>query len=178
MTNFEKNHQYLSFSLGSELFAINVLQVKEILADMRVTRVPQMPDYMIGVINLRGSVVPVIDLRRKFGMKEEKTNMENCIVVMEVNFSGEELVIGALTDAVREVFDLNDGEIEPPPKMGMKLKTEFIQGLGKQGDEFIIILDIDKIFSGDELSQIQSTEKNDFPVDPVCSLETGAVNGS
>lgn len=150
--------QFLSFALGDEVFAVNVLQVKEILDVINITRVPQMPDYMLGVINLRGSVVPVVDLRCKFGMERRALNQENCIVVLEVDFDGERVVIGALTDAVREVLDLAANQIEPPPRMGMKLKSEFIRGMGKQGEGFIILLDIDKIFSSDELCTINGAE--------------------
>ena len=150
------SHQFLSFALGDEVFAVNVQQVKEILDVINITRVPQMPDYMLGVINLRGSVVPVIDLRSKFGMEKKEQNQDNCIVVLEVDFDGERVVIGALTDAVREVLDLFSDEIEPPPRMGMKLKTEFIRGMGKQGENFIIILDIDRIFSNEELCTINA----------------------
>jgi purine-binding chemotaxis protein CheW len=152
------SQQFLSFALGDEVFAVNVLQVKEILDVINITRVPQMPDYLLGVINLRGSVVPVVDLRCKFGMAKRELNQENCIVVLEVDFDGERVVIGARTDAVREVLDLAAEQIEPPPRMGMKLKSEFIRGMGKQGESFIILLDIDKIFSSDELCTINSAE--------------------
>ena len=152
------SQQFLSFALGDEVFAVNVLQVKEILDIINITRVPQMPDYMLGVINLRGSVVPVIDLRSKFGMAKREQNQESCIVVLEIDFDGERVVIGALTDAVREVFDLSADQIEPPPRLGMKLRSEFIRGMGKQGESFIIILDIDRIFSSDELCVMQKTE--------------------
>jgi purine-binding chemotaxis protein CheW len=156
--NEAENQQFLSFALGDEVFAVNVLQVKEILDVINITRVPQMPEYMLGVINLRGSVVPVIDLRCKFGMAKRALNQENCIVVLEVDFDGERIVVGALTDAVREVLDLAADQIEPPPRMGMKLKSEFIRGMGKQGESFIIILDIDRIFSSDELCAINTSE--------------------
>ena len=155
------SQQFLSFALGDEVFAVNVLQVREILDVVNITRVPQMPDYMLGVFNLRGSVVPVIDLRCKFGMERRALNQENCIVVLEVDFDGERVVIGALTDAVREVLDLTADQIEPPPRLGMKLKSEFIRGMGKQAETFIIILDIDKIFSSDELCVIGAAEGAD-----------------
>jgi purine-binding chemotaxis protein CheW len=158
MRSESASQQFLSFALGDEVFAVNVLQVKEILDVINITRVPQMPDYMLGVINLRGSVVPVVDLRCKFGMEKLATSQENCIVVLEVDFDGERVVIGALTDAVREVLDLAADEIEPPPRLGMKLKSDFIRGMGKQGESFIIILDIDKIFSDDELCVMQGAE--------------------
>lgn len=153
------SQQFLSFALGDEVFAVNVLQVKEILDVINITRVPQMPDYMLGVINLRGSVVPVIDLRCKFGMTKGEKHQDNCIVVLEIDFDSERVIIGALTDAVREVLDLSAEQIEPPPRMGMKLKSEFIRGMGKQGETFIIILDIDKIFSSDELCIIGAAEE-------------------
>jgi purine-binding chemotaxis protein CheW len=159
------SQQFLSFALGDEVFAVNVLQVKEILDVINITRVPQMPDYMLGVINLRGSVVPVVDLRCKFGMEKRALNQENCIVVLEVDFDSERVVIGALTDAVREVLDLTADQIEPPPRMGMKLKSEFIRGMGKHGESFIIILDIDKIFSSDELCTINAAENMEVATD-------------
>jgi purine-binding chemotaxis protein CheW len=155
------SQQFLSFALGDEVFAVNVLQVKEILDVINITRVPQMPDYMLGVINLRGSVVPVVDLRCKFGMAKRDLNQESCIVVLEVDFDGERVVIGAMTDAVREVLDLTADQIEPPPRMGMKLKSEFIRGMGKQEENFIIILDIDKIFSSDELCVMSAAESQE-----------------
>jgi purine-binding chemotaxis protein CheW len=158
MSNEAVSQQFLSFALGDEVFAVNVLQVKEILDVINITRVPQMPDYMLGVINLRGSVVPVIDLRCKFGMERGERKQDNCIVVLEIDFEGERVVIGALTDAVREVLDLTADQIEPPPRMGMKLKSEFIRGMGKQGESFIIILDIDRIFSSDEICVMQAAE--------------------
>ncbi len=147
-----KSHQFLSFTLSDEVFAVNVQQVSEILDVIKITHVPQMPDYMLGVINLRGNVVPVIDLRTKFGMERRAANSENCIIVLEVDFGGEVVVIGVLTDAVREVLNLSTEQIEPPPRMGMKLKSEFICGMGKQGEDFIILLDIDRIFSSDEIN--------------------------
>jgi purine-binding chemotaxis protein CheW len=150
--------QYLTFRLGQETFAVDVCQVREILDQAAITRVPQMPDYMLGVINLRGSVVPVVDLRRKFGMAASETTRESCIVVLEVDCGGETTVVGAQADAVSEVLDLPAEAIEPPPRLGMKLRTEFIRGMGKKEEQFLIILDIDKIFSTDELALLQESE--------------------
>jgi purine-binding chemotaxis protein CheW len=147
--------QFLTFRLGSETFAVDVAQVREILDLCPITKVPQMPDYMLGVINLRGSVVPVVDLRRKFGLPASETTRDNCIVVLEVDFAGDVTVVGAQADAVSEVLDLPADAIEPPPRLGMQLKTEFIRGMGKKDEEFIIILDIDRIFSSDELALLQ-----------------------
>jgi len=152
-------NQYLTFCLGNEVFAVDVLQVREILDVINITAVPQMPAYMLGVINLRGSVVPVVDLRRKFGMGERSESRDNCIVVLEVDFGGERTVVGALADAVQEVLDLTTDQIEPPPRLGMQLKTEFIRGMGKKDEQFIIILDIDRIFSSDELVLIHDASE-------------------
>lgn len=152
MTGNEGSRQYLSFCLGSELFAVDVLQVREILDVTPITRVPQMPEYMLGVINLRGSVVPIIDLRCKFGMEQAEKTANSCIVVMEVAFGHELVVVGALTDAVREVLDLTPDDIEPPPRLGMRLRSDYIRGMGKKDDRFIILLDVDKVFAGDELA--------------------------
>ena len=150
--------QYLTFRLGAETFGVDVLQVREILDLIPVTRVPQMPEYMLGVINLRGSVVPVVDLRRKFGLPAAEATRESCIVVLEVELGGERGVVGALTDAVSEVLDLPAEAIEPPPRLGTKLKAEFIRGMGKKDEQFLIILDIDRIFSSEELSLLQELE--------------------
>ena len=152
------HQQFLTFLLGEEIFGVEVVQVREILDLVAITRVPQMPDYMLGVINLRGSVVPVIDLRRKFGLPTRETTRDNCIVVLEVDFGGEVTVVGALADAVQEVLELGADAIEPAPRLGMKLKTEFIRGMGKKDEQFLILLDINRIFSSDELAALQGSE--------------------
>ena len=152
------HQQFLTFLLGEEIFGVEVVQVREILDLVAITRVPQMPDYMLGVINLRGSVVPVIDLRRKFGLPARETTRDNCIVVLEVDFGGEVTVVGALADAVQEVLELGADAIEPAPRLGMKLKTEFIRGMGKKDEQFLILLDINRIFSSDELAALQGSE--------------------
>ncbi|MCU7494660.1 MAG: purine-binding chemotaxis protein CheW [Ignavibacteria bacterium] len=152
----EELRQYLTFKLGEEVFALDVNQVREILDYIKITKVPQTPEYMCGVINLRGSVVPVIDMRLKFGLKKTEATVNTCIVVVEVNIESERTVLGALVDSVQEVFELEPGEIEAPPKIGTHLKTEFIKGMGKREEKFIIILDIDKIFSANELEILGS----------------------
>jgi purine-binding chemotaxis protein CheW len=110
---------------------------------------------MRGVINLRGSVVPVLDMRLKFGMTITERTVNTCIIVVEVSFDGDTMVIGALVDSVQEVFELEPDQIEPAPKIGTQLKTEFIKGMGKRDEQFIIILDADKVFSSEELSIAQ-----------------------
>lgn len=150
-----ETNQYLTFKLDGEIFALAIGKVREVLDFTTVTRVPQTPEFMRGVINLRGSVVPVMDLRLKFGMKRTEKTVNTCIVIAEVQLEGETTILGALADSVQEVFDLEADQIEPPPRIGTKLRTEFIRGMGKRGEEFIIILDIDKVFSTDELADIQ-----------------------
>lgn len=112
---------------------------------------PRTPDYMRGVINLRGSVVPVLDMRMKFNLSMVEKTVDTCIIVAEVFSNGESIVLGALVDSVQEVFELEPSQIEPPPKIGTGLRTECIKGMGKRDDKFIIVLDIDKVFSADEL---------------------------
>ena len=153
--------QYLTFVLGEEVFALDVSRVREILEFTTVTKVPRTPDYMKGVINLRGSVVPVFDMRLKFGLAEIEKTVDTCIVVVEVTCDGETTVIGALVDSVREVFEVEPDQIEPPPKIGTQLRTDFVKGMGKKDDRFVIILDIDKVFSSDELVAVQGMETDE-----------------
>ena len=150
--------QYLTFQLGEEVFGLDVSNVREILEFTSVTKVPKTPEFMRGVINLRGSVVPVLDMRLKFGLSITEKTVNTCVVVVEVDFDGERTVIGALVDSVQEVFELEPGQIEPAPKIGIRLDTEFIKGMGKKDDAFIIILDIDKVFTSEELACVQATE--------------------
>jgi len=146
--------QYLTFELDRETFALDVAKVREILDSPTVTKVPQTPQYMRGVINLRGSVVPVIDLRLKFGMAETEQTVNTCIIVVEIELDGELIILGALADSVQEVIDLEPEQIEPSPRIGTKLNTDFIKGMGKHNEQFIMILDIDKVFSATELAAV------------------------
>jgi purine-binding chemotaxis protein CheW len=142
--------QYLTFKLADEVFALDISKVREVLDFTTVTKVPRTPEFMRGVINLRGSVAPVADLRLKFGMSKTEKTMNTCIIIVEVTVDNEATILGALADSVQEVMDLEPDHIEPAPKIGTRLKTEFIRGMGKHNERFIIILDIDKVFSLDE----------------------------
>ena len=144
--------QYLTFKLEDEVFALDIAKVREVLDFTLIAKVPQTPDFMLGVINLRGTVVPVVDMRLKFGMTRTETTVNTCIIIVEIEIDGENTVLGALVDSVQEVLDLDPDHIEPPPRIGTRLNTRFIKGMGKRDNHFIIILDIDKIFSADELS--------------------------
>ena len=159
--------QYLTFQLSEEVFALDVSHVREILEFTTVTKVPRTPDYMRGVINLRGSVVPVLDMRLKFGLSRTEKTVDTCIIVVEVSFEEENMIIGALVDSVQEVLELEPDQIEPAPRIGTQLKTEYIKGMGKREDRFIILLDIDKVFSSEELTMAQGAEMD----------EAEAVNG-
>jgi purine-binding chemotaxis protein CheW len=148
--------QYLTFKLDDEVFALDITKVREVLDFTTVTRIPRTPEFMRGVINLRGSVVPVVDLRLKFGMKKTEKTVNTCIIIVEVAVDSETTVLGALADSVQEVLDLEAGSIEPAPKIGTRQNTEFIKGMGKRDGKFIIILDIDRAFSAGELALVQS----------------------
>ncbi len=147
--------QHLTFKLDDEVFAIDISKVREVLEYTTVTKVPQTPEFMKGVINLRGHVVPVVDLRLKFGMSEAEKTVNTCIIIVEVSVDEETAVLGALADSVQEVHDFEADQIEPAPKIGTRLKTDFIKGMGEKNDQFIMILDINKVFSTDELALVQ-----------------------
>ena len=149
--------QYLTFKLGEEVFGLDVGKVREILDFTTITKVPRTPEFMRGVINLRGSVVPVVDMRVKFGMSATEKTVNTCIIVTEVELEGDVTVLGALVDSVQEVFELEPSQIEPSPRIGTKLKTEFIKGMGKRDERFIILLDVDKAFSAEELSLVSTS---------------------
>nr|CRH07644.1 putative purine-binding chemotaxis protein cheW [Candidatus Magnetococcus massalia] len=147
--------QFLTFTLDDEIFAVNIARVREVLEYTSVTKVPRTPDFMSGVINLRGSVVPVVDLRSKFGMDPTEKTINTCIIIIEIEVAGEKTVLGALADSVKEVMSLEPSQVEEAPKLGTKLRTDFIRGMGKDGNTFIIILDTDRVFNADELSHMQ-----------------------
>jgi purine-binding chemotaxis protein CheW len=146
--------QHLTFRLEGELFALEVAQVREVLDLVPITKVPRAPDYMRGMINVRGSVVPVVDLRVKFGIAPNETTRDSRIIVLEVDIDGEKMVVGAIADAVHEVTELEAGEIEAVPRIGMRWNTSFMRGIGKRNERFVILLDVDRIFSDTEIDQV------------------------
>ncbi|MCK9173415.1 MAG: chemotaxis protein CheW [Desulfuromonas thiophila] len=151
----KQTSQYLTFSLDHEIFALNIETVREVLDVSTLTRVPRMPAFMCGVINLRGSAVAVIDMRRKFSLPAADETVNTCIIICEVTIDGEGTVLGCLVDAVQEVLELDQQEIEPPPRMGTRLETNFLLGMGRRGEQFILLLDLDRVFSSDDLLQLQ-----------------------
>ncbi len=150
--------QYLTFKLATEVFALDITKVREVLDFTALTKVPRTPDFMRGVINLRGSVVPVVDMRLKFNMSRTEQTVNTCIIIAEISLDGDKLVLGALADSVQEVIELEPGQIEPAPRIGTRLNTEFIKGMGKRDDQFIIILEIDRIFSTEELLEVHEAK--------------------
>jgi len=157
----DSTNQYLSFTLGAEVFAIDIASVREVLEFTAITKMPRTPGYIRGVINLRGRAVPVVDVRLKFDMPETQRTVNTCIIIVEVLLGGEQTVVGALADSVQEVLDIEPRDIEPTPKMGTAISADCIRGIGKRDEAFIIILDIDRVFSEEELSLIAHTAGED-----------------
>ena len=148
---------YLSFKLGDEIFAANVSKVLNILEMTKITKVPKAPDYMKGVINLRGAVLPLIDTRIKFGLSATEFTANTCILVLDITIGDETLQVGGLVDAVQEVLEIEPHQILPAPNIGNKYHSEFICGMYKASEEqFIMILDMDKVFSADELVEVHT----------------------
>ncbi len=145
-------HQYLTFTLGSEMFAVGILNVKEIIEYGNLTEIPMMPTFIRGVINLRGAVVPVVDLAARFGGKISDVQRRTCIVIVEVTQEDAKHDIGIMVDAVSEVLEIQANEIEPPPSFGAKIRADFIAGMGKVAGKFVIILQIDRVLSVDEMA--------------------------
>lgn len=158
VTGITETSQYLTFKLDQETYALDITQVREVLDFSEITKVPRMPDFMRGVINLRGGVVPVVDLRLKFGMSRTEKTVDTCVIIIDLAIEGETTLLGALADSVQEVMTMEPDQIVPPPKIGTRLNTEFIKGMGKKNDEFVIIIDIDRIFSLDEVASFQGAE--------------------
>ena len=149
VSSITEMRQYLTFKLADEIFGVDVAKVREILELTTITRMPQMPEYVSGVINLRGSVVPVIDLKLKLRMAATARTVNTCIVLVEVRREEETIVLGALADSVQEVYELEPENIEPAPNIGSGINTDFIQGMGKHIQQFMMILDIDRLFADD-----------------------------
>jgi len=150
--------QYLTFGLGEEVFALETGSVREVIELVPVTRIPKTPSFMRGVINLRGHAVPVVDLRIKFDMSRAQDTVNTCIIIVDVEVEGENCFMGAIVDSVREVFEMTSDQINPPPRMGTSIRADFIRGMGKQNEEFIMILDIGKVFSQEELALVLENE--------------------
>ncbi len=153
--------QYLTFTLDQERYAVDIAKVREVLEFTTVTRVPRTPAYMRGMINLRGNIVPVIDLRLKLGLSRTERTVDTCIVITEVEVEGQPTVLGALADSVQEVIDVDAASIAPPPRMGTRVHTDFIRGMAKREDQFLVLLDIDRVLSEDDLRAVAAAPGED-----------------
>jgi len=156
--------QYLTFMIGGEEYAVSLLKVKEIIEFDVITKVPKMPEWVRGVINLRGSVVPVVDLAVKLRQAPSEIGKLTCIVITEVQCDGEAKVIGVMADAVSQVIDLRQEEVEAPPSFGTRLKADYLLGMARSGKKFCLMLDTDKVLSSEELLELNDSAENDDAV--------------
>jgi purine-binding chemotaxis protein CheW len=154
VTNTSKEGKYLTFALGNEEYGLEILKVREIIGFMDITAVPQMPPYIRGVINLRGQVIPVIDLRAKFSMATAEVTEETCIIVVEITQQGRKFNTGIVVDHVSEVLDIAGDDIEEAPQFGSEVNTDFILGMGKVEDKVKILLDIDKVLAAVDIQTL------------------------
>lgn len=150
--------KHLTFKLGAEEFGLEILKVQEIIKMMEITKVPRTPDFVSGVINLRGKVVPVVDLRRKFGMATMNTTDKTCVIVVQVGHAAGTVTTGIIVDEVSEVLDIDGGQIEPAPEFGSSVNTDFILGMGKIGRRVVMLLDVDRVLSARDVLGIADVE--------------------
>ena len=149
-----EGHQYLTFTLGGEMFAAGIMRIREILEFEQITPVPMMPAFIRGVLNLRGAVVPVIDLKVRFGGEPNEVTKRTCVVILEVATDDGRQDIGIMVDTVSEVLEIPGSDIEPPPSFGARIRADFIEGMGKVNEKFVIILATDRVLSVDELAVV------------------------
>ena len=167
-----KGGKFLTFFMANEKYGLEILKVREIIGMMKVTSVPMTPAFVRGVINLRGKVIPVIDLRLKFGMEPKGNTERTCIILVHLARTAQEMTMGIIVDEVSDVLDLNQGQIEPPPSFGPSVRTDFIFGMGKIDQTVMTILDIDRVFSEQEIAQVAaSMEKKSHILDTSTVVE-------
>jgi purine-binding chemotaxis protein CheW len=157
----EQMHQYLTFVLSGEVFAIGILAIKEIIEYAHLTAVPMTPSYVRGVINLRGAVVPVLDLSVRFGKEASPVTKRTCIVIIEIQHGGERHDLGVVVDTVNAVLDIPGGDIEPPPSFGARIRTDYIQGMAKVNGRFVILLDVNQVLAAEELLELAEAGEPD-----------------
>jgi purine-binding chemotaxis protein CheW len=165
-----ESHQYLMFMVADEMYAIGILNIKEIIEYANVTSVPMMPVYIRGVINLRGSVVPVIDLGSRFGHSESEVSKRTCIVILEMGTDDERHDIGIVVDSVSEVLDVADLDIEQAPPFGVRIRTDFITGMAEIGGRFVVVLNVERVLAVDEMSMVAAIAQG--------GVEAGGYDGT
>ncbi|WPP53535.1 chemotaxis protein CheW [Catalinimonas niigatensis] len=159
---------FLTFKLEEESFGVNVSKVLEILEVGHITKVPHAPEYMRGVVNLRGNVLPVIDSRVKFGMTSQSFTVDTCIIVLSIQVDDTESIkVGALVDAVQEVMEINETEINPMPTVGTRYRAEFIRGMVNQEEDFLMVLDVDRVFTSEELNLVLESSPDHHPSETI-----------
>jgi len=166
--------QFLTFLLADESYAVSILRVREIIEYDTLTRVPNMPNSIRGVINLRGAVVPVVDLGVRFGLRDSRVTKRTCVIIAEVEVGGERLVMGLMADAVSQVIDLQPTEIEAPPAFGTRVRVDFLKGLGKIGKKFVLILDLDRALSNTDLLAVAEAQQATLQPAEGTGLQTSA----
>lgn len=159
------NQVYLSFNIGKELFAINVLKVLEVLQKQKITPVPNAPEYILGIINFRGEVVPVFDTRQKFNLRSTNDTNSFAVVILDMVKNNESFRIGATVDKVKDVITINDEDVKPVPPMSSSFNAEFLSGIVRLQDEFMLLFDVDKVFTKSELQSISQTTGNDKAIE-------------
>jgi len=157
--NLMKGGKYLTFQLDKEIYGLAILKVQEIIGMMSVTHIPRTPEYIRGVINLRGKVITVVDLRRKFGMEAKEVTEKTCIVVVQVGKNSHHITMGTIVDEVSEVLDINPNQMEPPPEFGGNAGVDFLQGIGKVNQKVVMLLDIDKVLTSKEMALVDEASQ-------------------
>lgn len=173
-SSLNEMNQYLTFTLGGEVFALDIGYVREILDDTNITKIPRTPPSLRGVLNVRGHAVPVVDLRTKFGMSATEMTVNTCVIITEVRIDDDVTQVGALADTVQEVLEIGPEDVDPPPQMGTAIATRFIRGIAKRDNRFIIILDVNRIFSAAELAAAQGGLES-APVESATTSTTTAT---
>ena len=158
--------QLLTFTLAGEVYATNVECAREVLEFAHVTPLPKAPTWMRGVLNLRGNVIPVLDMKQKLGMGPTEGTRDTCVLILEIDFEGEATLVGMLADSVREVIEVHPTELDPPPRFGSRVSTEYVKGVGRRHEQLYILLDIPKIFAEDDLELAQEAQTAGFDVAP------------
>ena len=164
--------QYLTFVMDGDTFAVNIQHVREVVEYTDITRIPRTPVFMRGVINLRGGVLPIIDLRLKFDLPAKEPDRDTSIIITEINLEGETVVIGTMVDAVKEVVEFSPEALEPAPKIGLKMDSDHIKAMAKQDDHFVIVLNVESIFSWKEIS-FAKTVGEEGEEEPDAALDSG-----
>jgi purine-binding chemotaxis protein CheW len=149
--------KFLTFLMANEKYGLEILKVREIIGMMDVTSIPTTPAFVRGVINLRGKVIPVIDLRLKFGLEAKEDTQRTCIIVVHIAYPGQEMIMGIIVDEVSDVLDIERNQIEPPPSFGANIRTDFILGMGKVDQKVMTMLDIDRVLSEQEIALVESS---------------------